>query len=67
MPRKTAAGGVAVGQRVVASMRPRPDATENRDSGGVQPIFGLASMRPRPDATENGFLEEIRAGALKLQ
>ena len=37
-----------------ASMRPRPDATENleaaehRDGGGQR-----ASMRPRPDATEN--------------
>ena len=37
-----------------ASMRPRPDAAENRDTrmlAGV--ISDVASMRPRPDAAEN--------------
>ena len=37
----------------VASMRPRPDATENLDDGGQWSVSRPASMRPRPDATEN--------------
>ena len=37
-----------------ASMRPRPDATENPFTRpGSATLDDLASMRPRPDATEN--------------
>ena len=39
----------------IASMRPRPDATENGDHAEGVPRHRLASMRPRPDATENIF------------
>ena len=54
MPRKTGrAGGI---QRVddAASMRPRPDAAENRPLAMVALKTSVASMRPRPDAAENG-------------
>ena len=36
-----------------ASMRPRPDAAENKDVTGMSFAFSVASMRPRPDAAEN--------------
>ena len=53
MPRKTAAAEQKVAATMSASMRPRPDAAENR----VQLVLGAqlraASMRPRPDAAEN--------------
>ena len=43
-----------------ASMRPRPDATENPDVrlGFLRSVE--ASMRPRPDATEN-LQSDVRA------
>ena len=38
----------------LASMRPRPDAAENRlASESMRPLRSQASMRPRPDAAEN--------------
>ena len=53
MPRKTPTLWLIVDPSGNASMRPRPDATENPRPGveHVQPAG--ASMRPRPDATEN--------------
>ena len=40
-------------QALAASMRPRPDAAENRFVARRFIIHPLASMRPRPDAAEN--------------
>ena len=37
----------------LASMRPRPDAAENRRAGRADGPAAGASMRPRPDAAEN--------------
>ena len=57
MPRKTAGHPVGVGRARQASMRPRPDAAENR--GRVLQVgcgARRASMRPRPDAAENPAL-----------
>ena len=55
MPRKTRIDRVEPGRiDRVASMRPRPDAAENRPGrarGRGQ--LEAASMRPRPDAAEN--------------
>ena len=53
MPRKTDDDRPGLG-RGLASMRPRPDAAENRVHL-VPPhlVSPLASMRPRPDAAEN--------------
>ena len=50
-----------------ASMRPRPDATENFGFGkeAVPPL--RASMRPRPDATENETVEGVRGRVRLLQ
>ena len=45
--------GVGRAGRFEASMRPRPDATENVSEVAGIPITIVASMRPRPDATEN--------------
>ena len=53
MPRKTRQAHGAVPLRRRASMRPRPDATENPQPGVARPLVPAASMRPRPDATEN--------------
>ena len=45
---------VEPGKLVGASMRPRPDAAENRLAGVMEGRSdGGASMRPRPDAAEN--------------
>ena len=54
MPRKTEHGDRPVRLVIVlASMRPRPDAAENRDGKGRHREGVRASMRPRPDAAEN--------------
>ena len=37
----------------LASMRPRPDAAENRIEAKCKELGYTASMRPRPDAAEN--------------
>ena len=50
-----------------ASMRPRPDATENLQFAHVVQHGLLASMRPRPDATENGFRRMERIEEMRLQ
>ena len=54
MPRKTSAAEIGRRLKRPASMRPRPDAAENRDdSDQGEARVHLASMRPRPDAAEN--------------
>ena len=53
MPRKTLPAAAQEAERAEASMRPRPDAAENRRARSEREPFGLASMRPRPDAAEN--------------
>ena len=53
MPRKTTLIQKTDYDDAVASMRPRPDAAENRLGAVVVPYRGEASMRPRPDAAEN--------------
>ena len=54
MPRKTRAAAPPVAGRPPASMRPRPDAAENRVRLVTHsPVVDDASMRPRPDAAEN--------------
>ena len=43
-----------LGEEHEASMRPRPDATENSGGdGSLGAVSAAASMRPRPDAAEN--------------
>ena len=42
-------------RRTPASMRPRPDATENLLRTACREKEAAASMRPRPDATENAL------------
>ena len=44
-----------------ASMRPRPDAAENRAGAGRRAGAQGASMRPRPDAAENQHSHGARA------
>ena len=44
-----------------ASMRPRPDAAENRQRPALRPRRHRASMRPRPDAAENQQRSEFAA------
>ena len=55
MPRKTS--GPPINESIWpmrdASMRPRPDAAENRGAAAKQLAAIAASMRPRPDAAEN--------------
>ena len=54
MPRKTAMSSKEYHRLLRASMRPRPDAAENRRDGRLSQQAGRrASMRPRPDAAEN--------------
>ena len=53
MPRKTDAAAVLCGDVRVASMRPRPDAAENKRGSASGTGPPAASMRPRPDAAEN--------------
>ena len=53
MPRKTSSEPPAVGLEFAASMRPRPDAAENRRVRRGYRRARKASMRPRPDAAEN--------------
>ena len=53
MPRKTSGLSVAFVGHLPASMRPRPDAAENRQRRIHLEPEGSASMRPRPDAAEN--------------
>ena len=50
---KLPVAGAESGLHLFASMRPRPDATENRDVYVWSCQTAEASMRPRPDATEN--------------
>ena len=57
MPRKTTMQQILANIEAVASMRPRPDAAENRSARTTSTRAAVASMRPRPDAAEN------RAGA----
>ena len=53
MPRKTAVAPERTGDLRAASMRPRPDAAENRRRRKKEEPDDDASMRPRPDAAEN--------------
>ena len=53
MPRKTQPPRPRHPRGPLASMRPRPDAAENRASVSNPPATRDASMRPRPDAAEN--------------
>ena len=53
MPRKTFLSLPLRVRHQGASMRPRPDATENQPPHLDALARPLASMRPRPDATEN--------------
>ena len=53
MPRKTRPRAGTRAASLSASMRPRPDATENARVRRHRYRAELASMRPRPDATEN--------------
>ena len=54
-------GGLgARGRDVRASMRPRPDAAENRVRWRYPTSAGTASMRPRPDAAENAIERQQR-------
>ena len=53
MPRKTIAQSRLAEGGDHASMRPRPDAAENRVHAGRGRAGLHASMRPRPDAAEN--------------
>ena len=67
MPRKTVCFLAHIRDEHDASMRPRPDATENvRELVGARHPL-CASMRPRPDATENGLYEAAQAGVNLLQ
>ena len=53
---------------MAASMRPRPDAAENRARAARAPHEVDASMRPRPDAAENRLQRRRlgrRGGALQ--
>ena len=61
MPRKTSATSTLNNHVLPASMRPRPDAAENGESGRLEADDGGASMRPRPDAAENA-IEAERGG-----
>ena len=54
MPRKTVPQNLVRLAAHFASMRPRPDATENVARRHPRGAALEASMRPRPDATENG-------------
>ena len=67
MPRKTLAPGGAGGRGPVASMRPRPDAAENREGYRLGFFGDPASMRPRPDAAENAAALREAAAVTKLQ
>ena len=58
MPRKTPPSPDGGMEARIASMRPRPDAAENRRRGAHPGPAGAASMRPRPDAAENVVLSE---------
>ena len=53
MPRKTLEYRIAPFGWREASMRPRPDAAENRGFLFRGKLGLAASMRPRPDAAEN--------------
>ena len=53
MPRKTPPRAPPAGERLAASMRPRPDAAENAADHDLRDRPDPASMRPRPDAAEN--------------
>ena len=66
------AGDHALPRRLAApraSMRPRPDAAENRHLLRVLRPGSLASMRPRPDAAENpgAFARDGRRGAASMR
>ena len=62
MPRKTSKSGLLIRSGLLASMRPRPDATENDLPDRGRDDVGKASMRPRPDATENDVPRRRRGG-----
>ena len=51
----------------VASMRPRPDAAENRGARRRRDLGDAASMRPRPDAAENAAGRAHAAHSRRLQ
>ena len=55
MPRKTFNEWRAREVLQFASMRPRPDAAENRRRRRYTRAPRRASMRPRPDAAENSY------------
>ena len=60
--------GPHVGRRLPgASMRPRPDATENDRARTAGAAERGASMRPRPDATENTVLQTGPVAVHELQ
>ena len=62
------AGRIGRGAGYLASMRPRPDATENAGAAGYRRPPVSASMRPRPDATENqAIVHRIIDVPLRLQ
>ena len=61
MPRKTHTLEPELASDRPASMRPRPDAAENRHAVSGAVGAGLASMRPRPDAAENRDRAERQA------
>ena len=68
MPRKTARGVVRLAVVLLrASMRPRPDAAENRDVDGPGRADPGASMRQRPDAAENAVIGRTQDSAWRLQ
>ena len=68
MPRKTPGHIDGRPQDAAASMRPRPDAAENRRRAARRPDEVNASMRPRPDAAENAIGNAPRASpAIRLQ
>ena len=57
MPRKTVDLVEAARPVDTASMRPRPDAAENREIEEAGVVSLLVSMRTRPDAAENPGLD----------
>ena len=69
MPRKTLPSPRPAWSGRRASMRPRPDATENAAGGVAVGQRAVASMRPRPDATENDekrpWLAALRGASMR--
>ena len=67
MPRKTHGGRELRFVSRAASMRPRPDAAENRQPDADALRDRLASMRPRPDAAENAQVQTSAVSQSWLQ